>query len=365
MDQAFHKCSTNIPDQEDQKFISPCIEPMQFQECKDFCKWHSNYTQTTDFKEFLTLMKYGMPHSKWITNPIEDFEKRIAIKLFGESNILKNLNSYKSYAPLPILCHHEDSGFTGDNVDMTVPACADFYPSPTDQGICLTSNLDLKQVLRNHEKYEPLMESNNRKGPSKIEGGIVWSQQTFVLAQDSHFHARTSDQVNPDVKLQIHQSGDVGLLTDIYFTKYTESINLKPYHEYYIDIVPIGSRSSNSLKSLNIEDRNCHLEDEVQENSMFKKYSQANCIYECSTHLAKDVCQCIPWDFLHDEKYLSAPECDVFARKCFFLAVENFTKSADQLCPHCIEACDVTIYNKLLSNIHDHSIEYSEYYQIK
>ena len=45
--------------------------------------------------------------------------------------------------------------------------------------------------------------------------------------------------------------------------------------------------------------RKCRLEDELDENSIFKKYTKANCMYECEVEKAYKICQCIPWDYFH------------------------------------------------------------------
>ena len=75
----------------------------------------------------------------------EDFEnaageRDIAAKLFGIDMMKKDLE--QTAAPLSpiIFCHSKDKGFTGDTVNarMNAKICNDFFPTPTDVGICLT-----------------------------------------------------------------------------------------------------------------------------------------------------------------------------------------------------------------------------------
>ena len=156
--------------------------------------------------------------------------------------------------------------------------------------------------------------------------------------------------------MQIHQPEDfANILTGAYYTKNTESIHLKRNHEYYIDILPVGQRSSEALKNLDIESRNCLLKEEVPSNSILKQYSQSNSKYECYVGIAQNMCRCLPWDFLHNDNFFEQ-ECDVFGRTCFFHALENLTTSAEDVCPHCKEACDFTHYKKFITSDHDYSM---------
>ena len=83
--------------------------------------------------------------------------------------------------------------------------------------------------------------------------------------------------------------------------------------------------STHGFRGLNVEQRKCHLKNEVDKNSIFKIYTKNNCIYECHVKLVKDICKCIPWDFMH--KHIQMPECDVFGRTCFFKSMKNLTQS--------------------------------------
>ena len=143
-----------------------------------------------------------------------------------------------------------------------------------------------------------------------------------------------------EVQLQIHQNKEIAQILNTNDQDRTlKSISLKPGHEYTIEIVPRGRRSTEDFKRLHKHDRKCQLDDEIDENSMFKIYSKANCRYECEVSLAHSICQCIPWDFfptLHNPK---AEVCDVFGRKCFQTAVNNITKDGNS-CKHCMDECD-------------------------
>ena len=74
-------------------------------------------------------------------------EKELAEKLFGKNRI-KGLKHMTTPFPLPFICYNEKEGFVGDDLGMFAKACNEFFPTPTDQGICLTRNMDIKKVMK-------------------------------------------------------------------------------------------------------------------------------------------------------------------------------------------------------------------------
>ena len=188
MQESFKGCFKNALKQGNKK-ISPCTRPIQMEECLQYCDWHIHYTKTRNFDEFLTLMKYGLPQRKWISNEAPEIEKKMARKLFGESNVIKgNLKSSQSPVPFSVLCerkqHGQDSGFMGENVGWLEPACNSFFPAPTDQGICMTENFNIQEVVQ--EKYDALTEPQLQKPSSKMEGETMWTRKTHIISSQSN-----------------------------------------------------------------------------------------------------------------------------------------------------------------------------------
>ena len=120
--------------------------------------------------------------------------------------------------------------------------------------------------------------------------------------------------------------------------------HIDPGNEYFIDVTPNGQRSTDGFRNLDFDQRECHLENEVTESSIFKIYTKNNCKYECYVKLANDICKCVPWDFMHNMKI--SKECDIFGRTCFFNSMENLTQSPENLCNHCIQECDYIKYHR-------------------
>ena len=147
------------------------------------------------------------------------------------------------------------------------------------------------------------------------------------------------------MQLQIHQNKE---FAQILYTKRQDeklkSITLKPGYEYKIEITPDGQRSTPDFNDLPSKSRNCKLDNELENDSIFKRYTKANCMYECEISKAYEDCSCIPWDFFHSKKNEGAKECDVFGRTCFQNAMNRVTKDEDA-CNHCIGECNWMNFN--------------------
>merc|ERR1712141_305488 len=127
---------------------------------------------------------------------------------------------------------------------------------------------------------------------------------------------------------------------------YTSSLKLEANNEYFIDVIPTGQISTKDFKTLNLNQRKCHLVNEVSRLSQFKIYTKNNCKYECYVTLAKEVCKCMPWDFEINGEM--SPEYDIFGRTCFFKTMENLAQSPINKCSHCIKECDYLDYHKVI-----------------
>ena len=328
--------------------LLPCLNLEKYSSCREYCKWHIEYSKDIPKKEFLTIMKYAMPQRKIISNLFKSGEKDLAQRLFGASNI-KQPNKTTSPISIPLFCHNKRVGFHGENIGFTSKVCDDFYPGPTDIGMCLTKNLELNKIVLDDPNYNEFLEFDSDRQVDAIEGGTLWSESTFI------FQIENKDPLSPNYKMypnanlktmlfQLHQSNELGhFLTDTNVQKQNIPLTIKANTEYIIEVSPTGQISSESFKELDFHQRNCFLEKEVKQDSLFKIYTKNNCQYECLTKLARNKCDCIPWDFLHN---IDANECDVFGRTCFYQSMEKLSQSPEELCNHCLEGCDSLIYEK-------------------
>ena len=82
---------------------------------------------------------------------------------------------------MPLFCHKMDVGFTGEDVGIAERVCNEFFPMPTDRGICLTKNMDIKTITNVEKPYDDLFESKSQTSAKNIESGTKWGEISFVL----------------------------------------------------------------------------------------------------------------------------------------------------------------------------------------
>ena len=116
-------------------------------------------------------------------------EKELAEKLFGKNRI-KGLKHMTTPFPLPFICYNEKEGFVGDDLGMFAKACNEFFPTPTDQGICLTKNLDIKEVIKSEKTLDYLFDSHLQDSKKSAKEGTLATQSTLIF-----FTGNVKDQV--------------------------------------------------------------------------------------------------------------------------------------------------------------------------
>ena len=314
-----------------------------------------------------------MPQRKLSLEPIIPIEKDLATKTFGENNMFSNLTHYTVSFPLIIFCNErKNQAFFGDSISgFSAEFCNQFFPAPTDVGICLSKNLNIKKIFNVNDDYTTFMEVEHQKSGSLIGMSSYLAQSTYVLTttalnvKESHecdimgFTCTTkryatttprNSNKNFNIQMQIHQNKSLGnILDDKNVNLQTKSITLKPGYEYTIEVFPTGQESSNGFKKLSFEQRSCRLDHEIPEGSSFKVYSKTNCLYDCYIAEAFQKCQCIPWDFIHNIK--ESNECDIFGRTCFMNVFENSTQFPKNLCPFCIKECDMVEFKRKILSV--------------
>ena len=341
---------------------SPCLNVTQHPECIDYCTWHNNYFSTVKMHNFMTLIRYALPQRKLLLDPISiQHEKDIASKIFGKNKIKdpENMNAPMS---LSIFCTRKDKGFTGEDMGISKEVCDELFPTPTDSGICLTKNLDIKEIMNFESHYNLLFEPEKQKSDQYIDSGSLWGEVSLVILTDPIPNPLDNEGFYPSmgvgiprkggsdykqIKFHLHQSKELAqLYTNNDYDKSISPFILEANHEYFLKITPNGEITSSGFKALNITQRQCNLENEIPENSIFKIYTENNCKYECHVTLAEKLCNCIPWDFISN---IESNECDIFGRSCFYNAIKNFTQYPINQCKHCIKECDYIKFGKKIA----------------
>jgi hypothetical protein len=96
--------------------------------------------------------------------------------------------------------------------------------------------------------------------------------------------------------------------------------------------------ANNDIQSLTPESRNCYFDDEIETLEIHKKYSQINCILECSLNYSKETLKtkynmseyCTPWYFPSHEDQITI--CDPWKTVTF---MKLFATVPKDYCQHC------------------------------
>ena len=232
--------------------LSPCLDDDQSEKCSEYCSWHNETIQKWNKSKFLTIMKNFLPR-KVMPLSKTTIENDMAKELFPKSKV-KDINETYIGPMSPIIyCHDRLNGFQGDDVGMSAKLCNDFFLAPTDQGMCLTKNIDINEVLNSNEDYDLFFETDLQKNEKYFDGETLWTKVRLLIYIDSDEYGIDLRQSFPrepvsnlkEVKFQLHSSKDLAklLLQDDYNVNLAP-ITLKAGYEYFIDITPKGTKVS-------------------------------------------------------------------------------------------------------------------------
>ena len=208
--------------------------------------------------------------------------------------------------------------------------CKLFEPVLTDLGICYSFNAQSSlKMLKNssftkafHEayKYDLLgLSIENVKG-----AGDKFSLR-FMIDSSRNFRG-TSDKNPFKVIISSQQS---------YFDALSIAKEVKPGYETTFNIEPIEVVGTDALHDIKEEARNCKFYDEVEDDSIFKAYSQSSCEYECKIKYAREKCFCTPWNFPTLPSQATPIVCDLYGNSCFHSEISeaNVIEQCVKKCP--------------------------------
>ncbi len=99
------------------------------------------------------------------------------------------------------------------------------------------------------------------------------------------------------------------------------AIKLAYGQEHTIYITPSKYSTSSELASMPLKERHCLFSHESESLKLFRNYSQAGCLFECSLVQAMEKCECVPWDFPHFDPEVRL--CERRGDQCFRAQVTN------------------------------------------
>ena len=117
-------------------------------------------------------------------DPIANEDIKLAEKIIGADAIKKNLSKIIAPNPVMIFCrNYKNQEFTGNEVvGFFTKFCQDFFPTPTHTGICVTKDLDVKEIIDGpDDDYNIFLESEKQTSKLKVGKSNYWAVSTFVL----------------------------------------------------------------------------------------------------------------------------------------------------------------------------------------
>ena len=187
--------------------------------------------------------------------------------------------------------------------DSEISCAALFKAQPTDRGMCCSFNM--KEFLRttafsaNVDKLKKFDKNNSfetgklpdwylQKEPKSQSG----QNKGLRLILDAHSDILSKGTVFDDFQ------GFVTVVSDSENFPLTKKYGflVKPGEETSVAIKPISIRGDESVRKLDIKDRNCYFQKESSL-KLFKIYTQANCLFECQVDYARSEMNssCTPW----------------------------------------------------------------------
>lgn len=188
---------------------SPCSGIDKYPQCHEYCKWHEMFSsyKYNNIYDFMTQMTFALPQRKLMLDQTDN-EKKLAQAL---SKSIKDLNAKTAPVSLPLFCHLNGKGMIGDKMEgLSERVCGnEFFPTPSDVGICQTKDLNLKHIAHLDNKYISLFLHESHKPKRKIKEGSLYSESTIVIlneysSPDRQSYPRSKNLLLNKLKLQIH-----------------------------------------------------------------------------------------------------------------------------------------------------------------
>ena len=235
------------------------------------------------------------------------------------------------------------------DIDRT---CSEFLPSFSNHGFCTTRNGDaLSNLFRQNHHLEIFNKTFHPKNLQQEVENITKDRSlhhfTFVIDRsvykDMKRGVKWNQPTTGELKLSIHSPQDVadirGWINEI-ITAPTGFITT-------IKIRPSTIVSEDSVRNIDVEKRKCRFSDENEELTSFKWYSRINCLLDCNSDYAENICGCRPWDYPQATEHKDTAEekkriCDFFGNTCFNMILEN--NKADSCEKKCVPDCDEVSY---------------------
>ena len=252
--------------------------------------------------------------------------------------------------------------------------CSNFFPSFTNNGLCLTRNgYEMDKLFKHKPRRSWVGDKYNIKEddmgnitrlttfkkiffPTSIEQKIVniskkQSEYHFTLIIDgnryNNFKSGKNWTINSHekIKIGIHSPEEIADIRGWY----NKIINVATGHITTINVKPSQQQSEPSIINMPIKHRKCRFPRENEDFLSMKNYTQVHCLMDCKLKLAENICGCRPWDYpdkelqIKNDRVLFTKICDFFGKSCFDKILRQY-RSLD--CENkCVSDCNKISYS--------------------
>ncbi len=247
---------------------------------------------------------------------------------------------------------------------LAIPCSAIFSTFPTERGMCCSFNMKAAEDIFLGETYSKLIQNLQQSDknysfergqlPSKyFTNGELKTQpgtkRGLTVVLDAHTDLLSAGSV------QIDDTGFLGLLqsSGSFPLATLGTFDIKPGHKNLVAITGTVVNSSKELYNLNSTARNCLFGTENDNLTLYRNYTQSNCLFECALNFAQTAMMekymqqpCIPWYFPTLDKNLKI--CNPWTALEFVKLMSNLPKDE---CQYCLPDCTVTIYKTFVTAV--------------
>jgi hypothetical protein len=246
----------------------------------------------------------------------------------------------------------------------TIPCAALFTSFPTDRGMCCSFNIDAAEEIFAGETFPGLVTSldaqdkSNSFANAELPKSYVENREPKVqpgqnkglyVMLDAHTDLFSASSVDSD------NEGFIGLIHPKGAFPFTmlEGFKIKPGHLNIVSLSGTSIDAEDDIRPIDPVDRNCYFPDETEHMTIYKVYTQSNCVFECSIEYAQQRMKetsntsCIPWYYPSANTHVEF--CDPWQTMNFFFYM--FDEIPDETCAKCLPNCLNTVYEPSVSTI--------------
>ncbi len=276
------------------------------------------------YKEVLKVMKYTLQPLSFIPIFESDFyDYQGARETQSKKYTMRDDAHHKHFRPLLLGCKF---GMKRENLRSD---CSMFKRAFSFSGLVYVFNsASIKDLFNNnkwtkifHEEVEKRLLDDNSTAPNLAKPHLNGPRFAleFLLQVPKEGAAKISLQESSKIP---DTSG--------------EAFKVFPGTHTSILVTPTQVTITPELLKKHPKQRQCYSRHEkTPHTTLFKYYSNSNCIFECNVKEARSQCGCIPWDFPRWEG--ETPICSYDGAKCFSQVMEE---SSGQWCSQCLPDCE-------------------------